>query len=332
MGRLRLGIAALIVVLCLPALSSGQWLPTSQSLGAVDFGNIQVSTSARFGYQHMGVNLNLPVPFSAFLGPALFTTSSLDLKLLDGNMWTGGIFVNAQGNRFSAFMSVEANARKNSRLKTSSEPFFGGWLPVEWNGTGLEWWAIGGGGSLNLRRYFAIVGGMRIEHLSLNLADPVDPIGAIQFLRTTFGNRYSSDLRTKLWIPYFGIQVDGLNYRGKLLFSPVAWADVIVPFRYIISAPLVFGTSVEEARYRFKPNGLWLAADLQYEMQPLSNLGCSLWFKGSWLQTKGTGREGYRLAGESVFNVPFSFTDSGSADGRYTTYILAIGVCGTLTF
>ncbi len=331
MGRLRLSVAALIVVLCLPAISAGQWLPSFQPLGVADLGNVQVSTSARFGYQHMGVNLNLPVPFSDLLGLELFSTSTLDLKLLDAGVWTGGIFVDARRNGLSAFLSAEGNARKNARVRTASDPFWAGFLPVEWRGTNLEWWAIGGGGAVNLQRNFAVVGGMKIEHLSLRLADPVDPTGIIRDFQAIFGDRYSSDFRTKLWIPYFGIQFDGLNYRGQLLFSPVAWADVTIPFRYLyVDTPFI---GFEEARYRFKPSGLWLAADLQYEMRLMSNLGGNLWFKGSWLQIKGRGREGYQLDAVNA-GVPLNglLTDAGSANGKYTTYILAVGVCGTWTF
>jgi hypothetical protein len=279
----------------------------------------------------MGVNLNLPVPFSNVLGLELYSTSTLDFKLQDAGVWTGGIFVDARRNGISAFLSAEGNARKNVRVNTSSDPFWAGFFPVEWRGSNLEWWAIGGGGAVYLRDNLAVVGGMKIDHLSLRLADPIDPRGFIRGFQATYGDRYSGDFRTKLWIPYFGIQVDGSYYRGKLLFSPVAWADVRVPFRYLyIDTPFI---GFEDAQYRFKPDGLWLAGDLEYEIRVQSNLGCNIWFKGSWLQIRGRGTEGYQLdavnAGVPLQNL---LTDSGSANGSYSSYILAVGVCGTWTF
>ncbi len=205
---------------------------------------------------------------------------------------------------------------------------------MEWRGSGLEWWAIGGGGAVNLRRNVAVVGGMKIEHLSLKLEDPVDPLGNFQRLRTTYGDRCSGDFLTKLWIPYLGIQFDGLNYRGKLLFSPVAWADVKIPFRFLYLF-FAHGSSfigVEDAQYDFKPNGLWLEGDLQYDMRVHGNLGCNLWLKGSWLQIRGRGREGYESNGVDHGVPEAPIYDSSSADGSYSTHILAGGLCATWTF
>ena len=283
----------------------------------------------------MGVALNLPVPYSE-IGWMLATTSSLDLKLQDADVWTGGIRVDARGDRFSAFLTAEGNAHTNVRVDTSSEPFEAGYLPVEWRGSNLEWWAIEGGGGVRIRGNLSVVGGMKLEHLSLKLADPVDPLGEIRFYQAYYGDRYSGDFRTKLWIPYLGIQIEGLSYGAKLLFSPVSWADVRIPFRYLyVDVPHnpYFGVTFEDAQYRFKPNGLWLAGDLHYELRVRDALRCNIWFKGSWMKIRGQGTEGYRYD-ELFFGIPFHnvFNDSGSAHGSYTSSVLAVGLSGTLTF
>ncbi len=111
MGRLRLRLAVLAAMLCLPAIAAGQWLPTSEPLGGANYGTIQVSTSAGFGFQHMGVNLNLPMPRGA-RNPyrAFWSTSALDLELQDAGVWTGGIFVDARRNALSIFLTAEGNA------------------------------------------------------------------------------------------------------------------------------------------------------------------------------------------------------------------------------
>ncbi len=205
---------------------------------------------------------------------------------------------------------------------------------MEWRGSGLEWWALGAGGVVNLRGNVALLGGIRLEHLSLKPEDPVDPFGNLQRLRDTYGDRYSSNFLTKLWIPYFGVQFDGQNYQGKVLFSPVAWANVKIPFSFLFVF-MEHGTSFigfENAEYDFKPNGLWLEGDLQYDMRVRGNLGCNLWFKGSWLQIRGRGREGYEAEG-TEHGVPVApFYDSASANGSYTNYILAGGLSASWAF
>ena len=329
MARWSWILAVPVLMLCFPLVSAGQGFSFLQPWGIANIGNVQVSVSAQLGFQQMGVNINLPVPNSGLVGAALFTGSTLDFRLLDSGVWTGGISVEARRNGLSVFASAEGNAPKNARASAPSDPFYLSGQ-CEWRGSKLEWWALGAGGAFTVRRNLDVVGGFKVEHISLTLADPVDPWGTLRLFQATYGDRYSGDLRTKLWIPYFGIQIDGLNYRAKLLFSPVAWTDVEIPLRYLLVGSSAIG--FEDAKYSFKPNGLWVEADLKYGMRILDGVGCNLWFKGSWLHVRGVGTEGYEydvtVSGTPVFH----YTESGSADGSLSSYVLAAGISGTLNF
>jgi hypothetical protein len=279
------------------------------------------------------MNFSLPVPFSGILGPALFTTSALDFKLLDGGLWIGEAQVSARRGAIFAFLGAEANAKKNVRVATPAEPFWAELFPVEWRGTRLEWWAIDGGGGLELCNAVSILGGFRAEHLSLGLADPIDPTGQIQFFQATFGDRYSGDVMSKLWIPYIGLQTRGQCWKGAVRFSAVVWTNLKVPFRYLLVDLPRPDLYFEEARYDFKRGGLWLDARFDYDVRVASSFTCGLWLTGSWLRIRGQGTEGYRLD-TLIGGVPAAgvLTDSGSETGVYTSYTYGLGVRGELAF
>ncbi|MEW6138693.1 MAG: hypothetical protein AB1733_10715 [Thermodesulfobacteriota bacterium] len=331
MDRFRFAIAVLAVVVCLPGLATGQGIPYSEGCGSFGLGGVQVLPSVRVGYQHLALNLNIPVPFSGSFGEELATQSELDFKLQDGGVWIGAAQVEARRDRYSAFLSAEANAPKNVRILTASDPFWYGTHPVEWRGSRLEWWALDGGGGIDLNAALAVVGGLRLEHLSVGLADPVDPTGIIQAFQAIYNDQYAGDFLTKTWLPYVGIRTVGQYYRGLLRFSPVVFADAKIPLRYrFVNLPT--NVAFEEADYTFKRSGLWIEGSFDSDVQVSTNFRWTLWLKGSWLQVRGTGREGYRLDNVAGGVATQLLDDSGSASGSYTSYVLAVGMSGVYGF
>lgn len=331
MGKLRFGVVVVAIV-CLPGLVAAQgFLPSFQGFDSFDLGSVQVSPSVKIGYQSVGLNLNVPVPFSGIFGLELATQSTLDFKLLDGGMWIGGLGVNARRDMFRAFLCVEANAPKNVRVAMSSDAFWAGFFRVDWSGSRLEWWSIDGGGGVDLSSNYGIVAGLRLEHLALKLADAVDPNGLIQEYQAVYGDRYRSDLQSKVWLPYVGIRTSGSYFQGLFRFSPVVFCDAKIPLRYTyIAMPLV---GFEEAKYTFKRIGLWVDASLDSAVQVTPNVRFSVWFKGSWLKVRGTGSEGYQY--DAIFaNVVFDNVEeeSGSATGMYTSYVVAGGLRAEAAF
>jgi hypothetical protein len=331
MGKSRF-VVVIAAVMCLPGLAAAQgFLPGFLGLDAFDVSGVQVSPSVKVGYQSMGLSLNIPVPYSGSFGLELATQSTLDFKLLDGGVWVGGLGVAAHKDVFSAFLSVEANAPKNVRVATDSDAFWAGFNPVDWSGSRLEWWAIDGGGGFDLSPNYGIVAGLRLEHVSLKLAEAVDPTGLIQEFQAQYGDRYRGNLLTKLWLPYVGIRTSGSYFQGLVRVSPVVLCNAKIPLRYTYVDTPDFG--FEEANYTFKRIGLWVDASLDSDVQVAPNLRCGVWLKGSWLQVMGRGREGYQLD-YIVGGVPFNnvLEDSGSASGMYTTYLVALGLRGEASF
>ena len=318
---LRGGAAAFVVLvlscsLVFPQLARAQGAPFFFTGSPFDLFGVQCSLSAKVGYQQMAVNFNLPVPFSGFFGAELAPSSTLDFKLQDSGVWIGGVEANLRRGPITAFVDMEANAKKDVRVLTSSEPFYAGEFAVNWRGSSLEWWAIDGGAGLDTMA-FTLLGGLRVEHLSLSLSGPVDSYGLIQYFAATYGDHYSGDFLSTLWLPYLGIRFGGGYWRSTLRFSPIAWTDLKIPARYFtFFSPTVL--TFEDASYTFKRGGLWVDGNLDYDLHTASNFRCSLWLRTSWLRIQGEGTEGYRLDVHLAGIPPFTpLTESNSATGVY---------------
>jgi hypothetical protein len=326
MVRLRVGAVVCFILLSIPILAAAQDFPALFSGKRFHVGGVQCSVSAKAGYQQMAVNFSLPVPFSGLFGVALATTSTLDFKLEDGGMWIGGVEADLRRGPISAFLDMEGNAGKNARVLTTSEPFWAGEFPVDWAGSRLEWWAIDGGAGVDTAG-FTVLGGLRVEKLSLQLLAPVDPTGIIRDYQATFGDHYTGDFSSKLWLPFVGVRYSGSNWHTTLRCSPFAWTDLIIPARYLwVANPSPSILFFEQARYRFKHGGLWLDGAFDYDIHTTTNWRCSLWTRASWLKIRGNGSEGYQL-NESFQEVPQSlYADSSSATGMYTSYNWAVGL------
>jgi len=330
MPRCRTGVLILLAVLLVPAICTAQELPSLYAIGSLNVGGVGIVPSLKVGYQSMAVNINVPVPFSGIFGLELATASTLDFKLQDAGVWIGGVRVDARRGGLSLFVTAEGNASKSARVSTQSDPFWAGFFPVYWRGSNLQWWSIDGGGAVDVSRDLAIIAGFKAEQLSLNLADPIDPTGVIRQFQAQFGDRYSSDFLTKLWVPYFGLRVEGFNSTGTLIISPYTWANVTIPFRYLFIDTPFFG--YEDARYNFNNGGVLLEGDIDYRVQAFANVGCTLWLKGTWCQIRGQGYEGYQGAVTNLGNIVASFSSQASAAGSFSSYILAGGLSFLYTF
>ena len=324
MVRFSIRAVVLVAVLFCPVLVAAQGIPSFFANTPFSLDGVKCSVAAKAGYQQMAVNFNLPMPFTGLFGPALYASSTLDFKLQGAGVWIGGIEANAQRGPISAFLGVEANARKNVGVLTSSDPFWSGEYPVEWKGSQFQWWAIDGGAGLDTPA-LTIVGGLRVEHLSLKLEGPVDSDGLIQYYQATFGDRYRGDFLNILWLPYVGIRTQGHCWRGTLRLSPVAWTDLTIPARYFyVDSPAL--RFFEQARYTFKRNGIWLDGSVDYDVHTSSNCRCSFWFRANWLRIRGDGSEGYQLDGYFAGLTAQLLTDSNSGTGMYTSYNFGGGV------
>jgi hypothetical protein len=332
MWRYGVGLFAVLCALSLPANGRAQVLPFIDAISGFSLGTVEIQPSVKVGYQDMAVNINLP-SFTGLEGNSLFAPSSLDFSLKDAGVWIGSVRVDLRRGAYSLFLSAEGNAGKAAHVFTPSEPYWAGFSQVEWRGSQLEWWSIGEGASVDIGMNAAAVGGFKAEHLSVRLEGPVDPTMAIQY-EATLGDLYTGDLRTKLWVPYVGLRVDGLDSRATLIFSPYAWADVTIPFRYFFYGPPFYPWfAFEDARYTFNPGGIFLEGNFDYLVRASESVSCTLWFKGSWCQIRGRGAEDYRLDVIDPAGFPlFSGGILQSLDGSFASYVLAGGLSFLYTF
>ncbi len=286
---------------------------------------VGIRPSLKFGYERLGVNFNLPVPFSGAFGIVLSTGSSLDVQLRDTGVWVGEAGVDADIGNLGLYVSLEGSFRRDVRVLTPSEPFRVGSEQVWWRGSKFRAWRLDAGAAYRLKNGLSLVGGLKNLNLTLVLSDPT---GTIQLLNP-LGNTLSGDIRATLLIPYAGMRFGRFGATATLVGSPLAIAHVRIPFRDLY--PHVFGPgwdSIEEAKYKFDRVGGFLEARLEYGARPRPDLNLTAWFKGTWLQVKGKGVEQYQQ--RSTFG--YSVDESGAAAGCLTINALAGGIAAEVAF
>jgi hypothetical protein len=323
---------SILVIMALAFAAGHVFAQEMSSLGAGG-GGLVFSPTLRVGYQAMTTNINIPVKFDQFPG-VLANRSPLDLALKNSGVWLGGVDLNARAGRFSALIGAEASAPRDITIDAQQEPFWAGDYRVQWQGSRFQWASFDGRGTYEMRPGISLAAGLKVRKWSVKLTHPTDPTEIIQYFHNFYGDRYSADLSTKAWLPYLGIGLGGSNFKASFLFSPLAWVDAKIPFRYLY-VDIPFSTSelgYEDDRYKLKRNGLFfeLAIDSDFNVRP--GVKCSLWVKGDWLRINGKGTQDYE--NQYVVNgVQVSqFSDSSSAFGSFTSYNVSGGLALEGTF
>ena len=362
MRRYPVVLACLLLVLSLAPDFCRGFFP-SLSCDPVEF-----KSSLQVGYQRLGFNFNVPTGPPSFSGGAVLIpigVNCLDLKFEDANTWVGALELGADvGPNLYVFLRGEANAPRGVDVITGENDvgLYSIRNPYQWRGSGLEWWVVELGCSYAFPGDISFLAGFRVDHLSLKLRDPVDRTGnpvnfAIQQAGPGFNESALSvsqsenafgDLQTKLWIPYLGVSIDGVNYRMKVIWSPFAWAKVSVPLRLLTALELregdFFSYSQNDAfdlRYRVYNPACLLEGTFEYDVDVNNTFGLQLWCRYSWLNTCGKGSMNGRhsrdasVQGEDLFFLPLGDTsegDSASAVGKFSRYTLTLGITGLLSF
>jgi hypothetical protein len=324
----RLLIALVLCVFCLPMQLFAQGFPSW------NLGNLAISPEVRVGFRSITANVNIPIPFD-FFGIVLANQSTLDLRVQNGTSWVGEIGLTASLNEYSAFLSAEATPTLNTvRVQTASEPFWAGGIPglpnssVEWQGSSLQWYRFDGGGAMRLGRDVSILAGFRNEQLTIRLSEPVDTDGTLQDFIHRFGDLYSADLQTTLWMPYIGAMLHGPCFRAKLIVTPYTWAQTKVPFRYLfVFVPGVSGS--EDIRYTFNKGGFFMEGTVDYNFNLIPGVQCSLWGSAGGLWIRGNADESYE-ARNMAANI--SLINSASAVSTYRLVTLAGGLSLGISF
>lgn len=306
---------------------------------------VEIGSEFQAGFEKLALNFNLPA--AASVAPLPNRPATLDVKFLDAELWVGSLALAIDcPSGLSAVIKGQANAKRNIRVFEREEWAFAGDGGVTWTGSQLEWWALEGQIKYRPSADFAVLVGLRRDHLSVNLLDPIDSNGnplnfddsgtIPPFSTFTRHQRYYSDLLSKLWIPYVGLEIVGPNYRASLIGSPLVSAEMTIPAAFLFDLTIVvFGNPIEllladSLRYHVNKPAIFLEGNLQYDCTVFSSLNVGLWCKGSWLSLRGGGSWTCDFWGQVINNgVPFAPSEelqSQHHNATYTRYVLGGGL------
>jgi hypothetical protein len=318
---------------------------------------VRITPEVQVGYQKLGLNFNLPATTLSDSIPPF--PSTLDLQFRNADLWVGavGLLIDCPHRLLSAEIKAQANAKKRIDVFEREEWVLGAEQGVTWTGSQLEWWAVEGRVLYKFKPDYSVLAGLRRDHLAVNLRDPRDAGGnPLSFadsgvvapgLTFTRNQSYYSDLSSKLWIPYLGLELLGPGYKATLIGSPFAATEIKVPAALLFDLilrlqlgmlPPLF-TELRDADsllYRVKKPALFLEGSFQYDLNILPSLNVGLWCSGSWLQLRGTGDWSHRSRTQVIANgTPLPPTlDSQTQDNPavYTRYFLGGGFSAEWSF
>jgi hypothetical protein len=321
-------------------------------LGFLNFADVPISATVGIGLQKIGVNFNLPGSWSQTWADAFSITGpgTFDVKIADSSMWIGALCVDVRlSPTISLFFRGEANAPKNILVTTSQDPLAGfAWVtetlqtaadPIKWTGSRLEVWSIDGGLIYRLRSDVALIGGLRRQHLSLRLDDPTDAQGHpinwawLEPGLFRYGFAGGADFLAKMWLPYVGVMIEGSNYRGSILWSPLASVRVTAPIRFGLQLTDALGRIENDFQWHYESfnPGLFFEFDFESDTEINSRALLRLWARARWLNVRGGGSLEYSVREVGVA-IPTEGTEGIAGTATYSEYSVAGGASTLISF
>ncbi len=263
-------------------------------------GMCKIEARVKGGYEHLNLNFDVNMPFSGtfVLNTLALPPSPLLFKLNNGDFWMGRLETEMTlHEKFGLFLNGELAIPQTVQTETQKEPFWAGAFPIEWQGSNLLWGSIETGLVYNFRPCVSFLVGFRWSHFSMDLGNPFDPTGLIEFYEQTYGDIYTSNMQTDLYIPYLGVRLYPLEKQRlklTLLYSPIAFADVTQRFNYLyVAAPGV--NLYQQEKYSMSDFGNFVEAAIDYEMPLCRGISLGLWVKGNYMRVDGQGTDSYAL-------------------------------------
>ncbi len=224
--RLRLFVLPILLVVVFATSATAQelfgaGLPGLPSLTRALYGDgpygFAISSDAKVGYGHIGLNFSLPARI----------WNNLDLSVRGAKVWIGSLGVRADSSSgFFLALRGQGTASRNIAIQTSEEPFGA----ASWDGPKLQWWTLEGSMGYKVSSNCAALVGLRRDQLSVGLTNPRYDTGQpLNFLLAdpegdSESFQVNGDFSSKLWIPYLGLEITGQQFRASLLWSPFARA------------------------------------------------------------------------------------------------------------
>ncbi len=212
--------------------------PGTSDIGEFEISRVKIIPSGRIGYQRMGLDLSVPIPFEFSIATAdTYRSNSVDIKLQNMNLWIVEASLELKINPTTRIVLDGAGSIiMLQRLASFVAETRGQFGTSEWNTHQLDWLTIGAGAAFEVISSFSLIAGLKWDHFDLTLggrsgATSIN-VGSYRNLNLT-----SVDILSDLWIPYVGLGLFGPNYRVSVTGSPLALANVRVRTR--LSATIV---------------------------------------------------------------------------------------------
>ncbi len=326
----RIGwILALTLVLIIGNTSEAQQTTRIPGLGSFQLGNVKVSPNVYVGCQRTGVNFNLPQNWIS-----AHNDRSLDLALKNVNLAMGGVALDVTiGQKLSVFFVAEGNALRNTNVITPQNYTYalGPWLPYKWEGSQFQWWSVDGGVAYVITPGAGLVAGLRADHISVGLKNPVNRAGqAVSYVGRYFN--VSGDLLIKIWNPYLGVRFDGINYRAWFIGSPFSTCKVIIPTRWIDIVTATGDDDLLETKCSLSKPGGFLEFGMDYDVALSRNASILMWGKANWNRFSGLGNSNRVQNVTAGFGPGASNAEFASNTATLTRFVTSGGLGASLNF
>ena len=246
----------------------------------------KVSPVARLGFQRMGMDLRVPMPFSFSVdNVGAFGGGSIVLRIQGANLWVGEAALDVVwSQRLRIFFKGSGNLMQRLALTVAPDLVDANTL-AEWRKNDLRWIAVEGGGEYAFRSPFALIMGIRWDHFLLALKEPLRTEGVIadpQAQVTLTG----ADVRTDFLIPYAGIILRRDGLKAQVIGSLLAYSGV--QFRTQFSKEIGSSQNVTGiADVNLVGLGGFFEVGCDYTTRVLQKLNASFWGKAGILTSHG---------------------------------------------
>jgi hypothetical protein len=270
---------------------SGSFLSNLPLVRGLKVGKIVLNPSAQVGYQHIGVNMSIPIAADANVPAGQLQIGTVDVALKNFDFWSGTLGLNVIAGPLTLFGSWGGFSPRLFQF-TGEVPISVGpnqALPILiMTATNFHFWAAQAGAAYTIKKGYSILGGFMWNQTEFRLADP--RIGSVPLQNQTL----QGDVLMQVWAPFIGIQVmqEG-HYRGALLYSHLAGSSGAMQLG--TTAPLL-----ANLRYSLNQPGNFAAFTAEYYLLSKPPVTFSAWVNGSLVSIRGTSHLQFTTAAPAV--------------------------------
>jgi|GEM_PF-3084370 len=300
----------------------------TSDLGEFEISRIKIIPSGKIGYQRMGLDLSVPIPFEFSIATAdAYKNNSVDIKLQNMSLWIveAGLEVGINPTT-RIFLDGAASMIMLQRLASFVAATRGQFGTSEWSKHQLDWLTIGAGVAFEALSPFSLIAGLKWDHFDFTLGGRS---GATNINAGPYRNLNltSVDILSDLWIPYVGLGLFGPNCRMSFIGTPFALADVRVRTRLtatIVPSYIFWGEAFTTLYDPVK----FIEAKAEYSAT-IRGVRLSFWGKAAGLSGKGGG-QGSNTYATTHPNLKVNILEGD--DVTFSRYNFASGLAFGLSF